>query len=185
MDKKIRIGISSCLLGNPVRYDGGHQHDPFISQTLGCFCEFVAVCPEAECGLGVPRETMRLVGDPEQPRLMTTQTGLDHTERMLTWAQQRLTELEGEELCGFIFKSKSPSSGMQRVKVYPLAGGAMKRVGVGLFARAFMDHFPLLPVEDEDRLHDVGLRENFIERIFAYQRWRSIKNEVLPASPPP
>lgn len=182
MDKKNRIGVSSCLLGNPVRYDGGHQHDPFISQTLGRFFEFVAVCPEAECGLGVPRETMRLVGDPEQPRLVTTKTCLDHTERMLTWAQQRLTELEGEELCGFIFKSESPSSGMQRVKVYPMVGGAMRRVGVGLFARAFMDYFSLLPVEDEDRLHDVGLRENFIERIFACQRWRSVKNDTPTAN---
>ena len=182
MDKKIRIGVSSCLLGNPVRYDGGHQHDPFISQTLGRFFEFVVVCPEAECGLGVPRETMRLVGDPQKPRLVTTKTCQDHTERMSAWAQQRVTELKGEELCGFIFKSKSPSSGMQRVKVYPLASGAPKRVGVGLFARVFMEHFSLLPVEDEDRLHDVGLRENFIERIFACQRWRSIKNDTPTAN---
>ena len=176
MATAIRIGISSCLLGNQVRYDGGHQLDPFLTDTLGRFFEFVPVCPEAECGLGAPRETMRLVGDPEHPRLLTTRTGIDHTERMLAWSRAKVAELAGEGLHGFIFKAKSPSSGMERVKVYPLAsGGLPKRVGVGLFARVFMEHFPLLPVEDEGRLHDLGLRENFIERIFALKRWRTAK----------
>ncbi len=182
MDKKIRIGVSSCLLGNPVRYDGGHQYDPFISETLGHFFEFVPVCPEAECGLGVPRETMRLVGDPQKPRLLTTETNLDHTDRMLSWARQRLKELEEERIYGFIFKSKSPSSGMERVKVYPRQGGAPKMVGVGLFARAFMEAFPILPVEDEGRLQDIGLRENFIERLFVCWRWSIVKNDAMTAN---
>jgi uncharacterized protein YbgA (DUF1722 family)/uncharacterized protein YbbK (DUF523 family) len=176
MTTPIRIGISSCLLGNQVRYDGGHQLDPFITGTLGRFFEFVPVCPEADCGLGVPRETMRLEGDPATPRLMTTRTHIDHSERMLSWSRGKVAELEALGLLGFIFKAKSPSSGMERVKVYPATPGALpKRVGVGLFARVFMEHFPLLPVEDEGRLHDLALRENFIERIFALCRWRATK----------
>ena len=163
--QKIRLGISACLLGEPVRFDGGHQWDRFITDTLGKYVEFVPVCPEAECGLGVPREAMRLVGDPEAPRLMTVRTKVDHTDRMVTWARKRVGELEQEDLCGFIFKSKSPSSGMERVKVYPRpAQGAPATRGVGMFARIFMEHFPLLPVEEEGRLHDPVLRENFIER---------------------
>ncbi len=176
MDEKIRIGVSSCLLGNSVRYDGGHQHDPYITGTLGRYFEFVPVCPEVECGLPVPREAMRLQGDPNSPRLVTFRTGIDHTDRLLAWARRRVAELEGEDLHGFIFKSKSPSSGMERVKVY-IGDGQPSRVGVGLFAREFMRRFPLLPVEDEGRLHDVGLRENFIERLFASGRWRRLKND--------
>jgi uncharacterized protein YbbK (DUF523 family) len=178
--QKIRLGISACLLGEPVRYDGGHQLDRFITDTLGRYVEFVPVCPEVECGLGVPREAMRLVGDPDAPRLVTVRTKVDLTARLLTWAQKRVRELEQENLCGFIFKSKSPSSGMERVKVYPEAAqGSPVPRGVGLFARLFMEHFPLLPVEDEGRLHDPVLRENFIERLFVLQRWR----ELLAARP--
>jgi uncharacterized protein YbgA (DUF1722 family)/uncharacterized protein YbbK (DUF523 family) len=180
---KIRLGVSACLLGQEVRFDGGHQWDRFITDTLGAYVEFVPVCPEVECGLGVPREAMRLVGDPTAPRLMTVRTKLDHTERMVSWAQNRVRELEREDLCGFIFKSKSPSSGMERVRVYPEQAPASSPVikGVGMFARIFMEHFPLLPVEDEGRLHDPGLRENFIERIFVFKRWR----ELLAAQPAP
>jgi uncharacterized protein YbgA (DUF1722 family)/uncharacterized protein YbbK (DUF523 family) len=178
--EKIRLGISACLLGQEVRFDGGHQLDRFITDTLGRYVEFVPVCPEVECGLGVPREAMRLVGEPSAPRLMTVRTKIDHTERMLKWAENRVRELAQENLCGFIFKSKSPSSGMERVRVYnEPAQGAPVTKGVGLFARIFMEHFPLLPVEDEGRLHDPVLRENFIERIFVFQRWR----ELLAASP--
>jgi len=178
--EKIRLGISACLLGEPVRFDGGHQWDRFITDTLGQYVEFVPVCPEVECGLGVPREAMRLVGDPEAPRLMTVRTKVDLTERLVTWARKRVEELEQENLRGFIFKSKSPSSGMERVRVYnePSQGSPVTR-GVGMFARIFMEHFPLLPVEEEGRLHDPVLRENFIERIFVLQRWR----EFLAAKP--
>jgi uncharacterized protein YbgA (DUF1722 family)/uncharacterized protein YbbK (DUF523 family) len=173
--KKIRLGISACLLGEPVRFDGSHQWDRFITDTLGNYVEFVPVCPEAECGLGVPREAMRLVGNPEAPRLVTVRTKVDLTDRMLAWARKRVGELEQEGLCGFIFKSKSPSSGMERVRVYPEAGqGSPVTRGVGMFARIFMEHFPLLPVEEEGRLHDPVLRENFIERLFVLQRWREL-----------
>ena len=173
MEDKIRLGISTCLLGENVRYDGGHKRDRFIIDTLGEFVEFVPVCPEVECGLPVPRESMHLVGDPESPRLVTTRTKIDHTERMVNWARKRLGELEKENLCGFIFKSNSPSSGMERVKVYKEHGMAQK-TGIGMFARVFMDHFPLIPVEEDGRLHDIKLRENFIERIFALKRWREL-----------
>ncbi|MGQ9689611.1 MAG: YbgA family protein [Desulfobaccales bacterium] len=176
MSDKIRLGISTCLLGQPVRYDGGHKWDRFITDTLGKYVEFVPVCPEVECGLGVPREAMRLVGDPERPRLVTVRSGIDHTERMLAWARRRVKELETEDLCGFIFKSDSPSSGMERVKVYGPSGSPSK-TGVGLFARTFMEHFPLLPVEEEGRLHDPKLRENFIEAIFTLKRWREVPAE--------
>ena len=168
---KIRLGISACLLGEKVRFDGGHKLDRFITETLGKFVEFVPVCPEVECGLGIPREAMHLVAAPEGPRLVTVRTQVDYTELMLAWARKRVVELEQEDLCGFIFKSDSPSSGMERVKIYSGKGGPAK-TGVGMFAREFMQHFPLLPVEEEGRLHDPGLRENFLERLFSLKRWR-------------
>ena len=116
MEEQLRIGLSTCLLGENVRFDGGHKRDRFVTDTLGQFLEFVPVCPEMECGLGVPRESMRLVGKPESPRLVTNRTKIDHTERMITWARKRVQELGKEDLCGFIFKSRSPSSGMERVR---------------------------------------------------------------------
>lgn len=166
-----RIGISACLLGESVRYDGQHKLDVFLRDTLGKYVEFVPVCPEVECGLSVPREAMRLVGDPASPRLVTIHTGVDHTDRMLAWAERRVRQLESERLCGFIFKSRSPSSGLERVKVYDGSGG-MTKTGVGLFARAFTAHFPRLPVEEEGRLHDPELCEHFIERFFTLFRFR-------------
>ena len=133
--------------------------------------DYVPVCPEVEAGFGIPRETFRLVGDPERPRLVTFKSKVDHTDRMLAWAKKRLRALEKEDLCGFIFKSDSPSSGMIRVKVYNEKGMPHK-VGVGIFARAFMEHFPLIPVEDDGRLNDPMIRENFILQIFTMKRWR-------------
>jgi uncharacterized protein YbgA (DUF1722 family)/uncharacterized protein YbbK (DUF523 family) len=167
----IRLGISTCLLGENVRYNGGHSLDRFLRDTLGKYVEYVPVCPEVECGFGIPRETLRLVGDPKHPRLMTTHTGVDHTDRMESWARMRVVELENKNLCGFIFKSDSPSSGMERVKVYD-EKGVPRKVGVGVFARIFMERFPLIPVEEDGRLHDPILRENFIDRIFTYRRYR-------------
>jgi uncharacterized protein YbgA (DUF1722 family)/uncharacterized protein YbbK (DUF523 family) len=171
MSEKIRLGVSTCLLGESVRFDGGHKWDRFITDTLGQYVEYVPVCPEVECGLGIPREAMRLVGDSHSPRLITVRTKVDHTDQMVKWGRQRVAELEKENLCGFIFKSKSPSSGMQRVKVYK-ENGIPANDGVGIFAGTFMEHFPLTPVEEEGRLHDPKLRENFIESIFAFKRWR-------------
>jgi uncharacterized protein YbgA (DUF1722 family)/uncharacterized protein YbbK (DUF523 family) len=176
MPAKIKVGISTCLLGEPVRYDGGHKLDRFIRDTLGLFFDFLPVCPEEEVGLGTPREAMRLVGDIDRPRLVTNKTGIDHTERMLEFSRRRAGELESEELCGFIFKSKSPSSGMERVKVYNNRGMPVKK-GVGLWARTFMEHFPNLPVEEEGRLHDLPLRENFIQRVFIHRDWRDLLDQ--------
>jgi len=176
--EKIRIGISSCLLGNKVRFDGQHKYDPFIVETLGGFMDFTPVCPEVECGLSIPRDAMRLVGDPESPRLVTIKSGIDQTGKMQAWAEGRLKLLEQDDLCGFIFKSRSPSSGMERVKVYQPKGGTPVKNGVGIFARMFMEHFPEIPVEEEGRLYDPVLRENFIERIFVYHRWKEmLKND--------
>jgi len=164
MTDTVRIGISACLLGENVRYDGGHKLDRFLRDTLGAFVEYVPVCPEVECGLPVPREAMRLVGDPGDPRLVTIGTNVDHTGRMRTWADARLGELDSAGLRGFIFKSGSPSCGMKRVEVYA-GDGAPVTKGVGIWARLFMERFPLLPVEEGGSLHDPGMRERFIERV--------------------
>jgi uncharacterized protein YbgA (DUF1722 family)/uncharacterized protein YbbK (DUF523 family) len=166
-----RLGISTCLLGEKVRYDGTAKRDPFLTDTFGRFVEWVPVCPEVECGLPVPREAMHLAGDPESPRLVTIRTGIDHTGRMKRWAGRRLRELAREDLAGYVFKARSPSSGMERVRVYD-ESDRPSGVGVGLWAREFMERFPLLPAEDEGRLHDPAIRENFIERVFALRRYR-------------
>ncbi len=169
----IRVGISACLLGQEVRFDGGHKRDRYITDTLGKFFEWVPVCPEVEMGLGTPRETLRLVGDPEAPRLVFAKKGEDQTELMRAWATSRLDRLAKANLSGYILKNDSPSCGMERVRVYRPSGIPSKH-GVGIFARALMARFPLLPVEEEGRLHDLPLRENFVERIFCYRRWRDL-----------
>ena len=168
--KVIKVGVSSCLLGEKVRYDGGHKHDHYITDTLGRFFNFVPVCPEVGCGLPIPREAMRLEGNPETPRLLTNKSRIDLTEQMLEFCRRVVEELEIEDLCGFIFKKDSPSSGLFRVKVYN--NGVPAKTGRGLFADAVVRHFPLLPVEEEGRLYDMNIRENFIERIFAFRRWK-------------
>ena len=171
-EDKIRLGISACLLGEKVRFDGGHKRDSFLTETLGRYVDYVPVCPEVEIGLPTPRDTLRLTGTVDDQRLVFSKSGEDITDKMTTWAKQRLATLEQEELSGFIFKSKSPSSGMERVKLYD-RNGIPNKSGVGLFAREFMQHFPLLPVEEDGRLHDPKLRENFIETIFTLIRWRA------------
>jgi uncharacterized protein YbgA (DUF1722 family)/uncharacterized protein YbbK (DUF523 family) len=169
----IKLGVSSCLLGEKTRYDGGHKWDGFITGTWGPHLGFIPVCPEVECGFGVPREPMRLEGDPQAPRLLTVKTRQERTEPILRWTEKRLADLEAEDLWGFIFKGGSPSCGPVRVNVYNPQGRPRKQ-GVGLFARSFMARFPLLPVEDEGRLHDPQLRENFIERLFTQRRWQDM-----------
>src|SRR4030042_2756788 len=131
--EKIKLGISACLLGENVRYDGGHKLDRFLSDSLGQYVEYVPLCPEVECGLPIPRESMHLEGDPDSPRLVTICTKRDMTDRMVKWARKRVVELEKEDLCGFIFKNNSPSSGMERVRVYNEKGFLIKK-GVGMFA---------------------------------------------------
>lgn len=168
---RMKLGISSCLLGEKVRYDGTHQRDTYIVETLGKYIDWVPVCPEVEYGLPVPREAMRLRGTPGSARLVTRKTGVDHTEGMQKWAEQKLGELEREPLSGFIFKARSPSSGLYGVKVYGPSGSVSKS-GMGIFGGAFVKRFPLIPVEDDGRLHDPALRENFIERVFVFARWR-------------
>jgi len=171
-----RVGVSSCLLGEEVRYDGGHRLDRYVRDTLGAHFDLVPVCPEFELGLGVPREAMRLVGDPGDPRLMTIKTRIDLTQRMKTWCSRRVEQLATESLCGFVFKSRSPSSGMERVDVYNEAG-IPEKIGSGLFARALMDRLPNLPVEEEGRLDDPRLRETFIVRVCTAHRWRIHRQE--------
>ncbi|MFP4452658.1 MAG: YbgA family protein [Desulfobacterales bacterium] len=177
MEDRIKLGISTCLLGQNVRYNGGHKLDPFLRDTLGQYVDYVPVCPEMEAGFGVPREAMRLVGDVDNPRLIKIRSQTDHTQQMIQWAKKRVKELEKEDLCGYIFKKDSPSSGLMRVKVYNEKGVPQKK-GVGLFAREFVNHFPLIPVEEEGRLHDPRLRENFIEQIFAFKRWRDTVSKI-------
>jgi uncharacterized protein YbgA (DUF1722 family)/uncharacterized protein YbbK (DUF523 family) len=176
-DCVIRLGISRCLLGENVRYDGGHKLDRFLVDTLGKYVEWVPVCPEVEIGLPIPRESLRLVGHPEAPRLIAPKSGQDYTERMQTWARERLEGLAELRIYGFVFKRASPSSGLYRVKVYT-ESGMPSRNGTGIFPREVMNRFPLLPLEEEGRLHDMHLRENFMDRVFAYYRWMHLLEET-------
>jgi uncharacterized protein YbgA (DUF1722 family)/uncharacterized protein YbbK (DUF523 family) len=170
----LRIGISSCLLGDEVRFDGGHKRDLFLTTTLGPYVEWIRVCPEVEVGMGVPRETLRLVNVGGDTRMITTRTSIDHTDSMRAYAARRTKELESEELRGYVLKKDSPSCGMERVKVYDAKGSAPARSGVGLYAAALKARFPALPIEEEGRLQDPVLRENFVERVFAYDRLRAL-----------
>lgn len=179
--EKIPVGISSCLLGQKVRFDGGHKFDHFLAITLGEFFEYHAVCPEVECGLPVPREAMRLVLVDSSIKLMGIKSSIDFTSKMKEWAIKKLKKLEEMELCGFVFKSKSPSSGMERVKLYSEKGTLINKSASGIFAQMFMEKFPFVPVEDEGRLHDPIIRENFIERVFACNRWRLLLKSKLSA----
>ncbi|MFH1075433.1 MAG: DUF523 domain-containing protein [Pseudomonadota bacterium] len=175
---KARLGISECLLGRNVRYDGGHRLDRFLVDMLGQYVQYVPVCPEKECGFGVPREAMRLLGDPNAPCLVTINTNINHTDRMRKWVAWQVRELESKGLCGFVFKSRSPSCGMEGVTVYD-RDGASSSQGVGLFAKAFMEHFPLLPVEEDERLHDPLFREDFFARIFCHHPLRALSRLPL------
>ncbi|OGQ91831.1 MAG: hypothetical protein A2289_11670 [Deltaproteobacteria bacterium RIFOXYA12_FULL_58_15] len=174
----IPIGISACVLGQEVRYNGGHKLDRFIRDTLGTYVRFVPVCPEVEIGLGIPRETLRLVRGDENNgavRLVAPKSNTDHTVRLESYARKRTKELAKEDLCGYILQKGSPSCGMERVRIYDAKPGvAPARNGRGLYARELIERFPNLPVEEDGRLNDAGLRENFVERIFAYRRVRTL-----------
>jgi uncharacterized protein YbgA (DUF1722 family)/uncharacterized protein YbbK (DUF523 family) len=172
-DDPIRIGISSCLLGRQVRYDGGHKRDRFLTDVLGPYVEWVPVCPEVEMGMGIPREPIRLVRVEGQTRLLAERSGTDHTDAMRAWAHRRLRQLERLDLCGYVLTKASPSCGMERVRGYG-KGEVPSHNGRGMFAEELMRRFTSLPIEEEGRLNDPGLRENFLERVFAYRRLRSL-----------
>jgi uncharacterized protein YbgA (DUF1722 family)/uncharacterized protein YbbK (DUF523 family) len=171
MHEKIKLGISSCLLGEKVRYDGGHKLDPFLRDTVGRYVEWVRVCPEVESGLPVPREAMHLMGDPDSPRLVTIDSGIDHTNRVLRWTKRNISAPERTGLCGYVFKTRSPSCGLSGVKLYA-PHGTLLGTGPGIFARMFVKRFPLLPVVEEGSLYNQAVRENFIERVFVFKRWQ-------------
>jgi uncharacterized protein YbbK (DUF523 family)/uncharacterized protein YbgA (DUF1722 family) len=172
-DAAIRIGVSACLLGQKVRWDGGHKRDRFLTDTLGRFVEWVPVCPELEVGMGVPRPTLRLARLGGKLRLLEDGSDRDHTRAMRAWTKQRVVALRKLDLCGYVLKRGSPSCGMERVKIH--AGGRRPvRKGRGVFAAGLIDSLPCLPVEEEGRLDDPALRENFVERLFAYRRLRDL-----------
>ncbi len=167
---RVRVGVSACLLGQAVRYDGGHKRQPRLTAVLGALFELVPVCPELEVGMGVPREPLRLVGAAAAPRLVGTASGEDWTGRMGRYAERRVASLLAAGLSGFVLKRRSPSCGTRGVKLYPRGWGRPARRGVGLFARALAARAPLLPVEDVARLGDARARERFVVRVFAYHR---------------
>lgn len=170
---KIKIGVSSCLVGVKVRFDGNHRQDRYLTDVLDPYVDWVRVCPEVEVGMGVPRESVHLSGSPDAPRMLGNQTGKDWTEPMNRFVQKRVRELAAENLCGFILKRASPSCGIEGVPIR-----SEKKIpigkGPGLFAQALMREHPLLPVEDEGRLNDAKIRDNFITRIFAYHRLKNL-----------
>ena len=170
------VGVSACLLGQQVRFDGGHKRDLFLTDLFGKFIDWVAICPEVEVGMGVPRASVRLVGTLTHPRMIAEKSGKDWTEAMHRFAAKRVRDIAEKQLSGYVFKKNSPSCGVERIKVYN-AKGMAERHGRGLFAAAIMKQWPLLPVEEEGRLNDVKLRENFIERVFAYHRWLQATSE--------
>ncbi len=172
-DDPIRIGISTCLLGQKVRFDAGHKRDRYITDILGQFFQFVPVCPELEVGMGVPRESVRLEGSPDHPRMVGNKTGADWTDRMDAYSRKRVAARDLQHLSGYILKKDSPSCGMERVKVYGDSGMPQKS-GRGLFAMHLLRRFPLLPIEEEGRLNDTAIRENFIERVFAYHSLQNL-----------
>lgn len=167
--ERVRIGVSSCLLGERVRYDGGHKRDAFLVDVFGRHVEWVPVCPEMEMGLGTPRDFLRLVDGGGEIRMIAPTTGTDQTPSMNGFIRKRIPELRREGLAGFIFKRSSPSCGLERVRIYKNDHPAA--VGQGMFAAGLTRAFPHLPVEEEGRLNDARLRENFVTRVFAYQRW--------------
>lgn len=167
----VRIGVSTCLLGEKVRFDGGHKRDPFLNDAFAHFVDWVPVCPEVEAGFGTPREAMRLVRVDDAVRLITVRTKVDVTAPLLRAVESRTAKLVSMDLDGYVLKKDSPSCGLYRVKVYGDSGHA-DRGGRGLFAQALAEALPLLPLEEEGRLGDPRLRENFIERVFAYRRLR-------------
>ncbi|MZH14663.1 MAG: DUF1722 domain-containing protein [Nitrospinae bacterium] len=174
MDYKIKIGVSSCLIGEKVRWNGDHKQNHYVQEVLANYFDYVSVCPEMEVGMGVPRETVALYGDLENFRMVGKKTQTDWTKPMQRYTKGRIKSLAHEELCGFIFKSKSPSCGLGRVPVYSEFESQKVRHGAGMFAAEFIKNFPLVPTEDEGRLNNPKFRENFIVKVFSYYRLQNL-----------
>ena len=177
MKDKIKIGVSSCLVGEKVRWNGDHKQDRYVREVLSKYFEYIPVCPEVEVGMGVPRETVALYGDPEKPSMISKKTQTDWTKPMGKYIKSRINTLSADDLCGYIFKSKSPSCGMSRVPLYSEFGSHKVKHGPGMFANAFINSFPLVPTEDEGRLNDPRIRENFIVRVFSFKRFNLLLNQ--------
>ena len=173
-EEPIRLGVSTCLLGENVRFDGGHARARFVTDVLAKWVEFVPVCPEVEIGMGIPRPSIRLADRDGEQRLIAPATGEDFTDRMNEHAGRRIGELEDLGLDGYVLKKGSPSCGMERIKTYRMNGMPASRNQSGLFARQLIERWPALPLEEEGRLNDPVLRENFIERVFCRNRWRTL-----------
>jgi uncharacterized protein YbbK (DUF523 family) len=173
-NEKIKVGVSSCLIGEKVRWNGEHTKNIFVAEMLGRFFEWVPICPEVEVGMGIPRETVGLYGLPDNPKMLGKKSGTDWTTRMVRYSKHRIREPDAAGLCGYIFKSKSPSCGLARIPVYEKPGSESVRRGQGLFADAFLKHNPLVPVEEEGRLNDMKIRENFIVRVFSFYRLQGL-----------
>ena len=174
---KIWVGISSCLLGEKVRWNGDHKQNWYAREILGKFFEYVPVCPEVEVGMGVPRETVHLKGEKDSPKMVGTKTGTDWTQKMKRFSVGKVRELSSKNLSGFIFKKGSPSCGIERVSLYTESGNKANSMAQGLFAGTFMKKFPLVPVEEEGRLNDFKIRENFIVRVFGFHRLQNLFRE--------
>ena len=177
MQAIIKIGVSSCLLGEKVRWNGDHKQDRYVREILGNYFEYVPVCPEMEVGMGVPRETVALYGTLEEPKMISKKSKIDWTERMNRYLKDRINQLTRDELSGYIFKSKSPSCGIARVPVFSETDRSKARHGAGMFSNAFIKKFPLVPIEDEGRLNDAKIRESFIVRVFCFNRLQKLFNK--------
>jgi len=175
--RSIRLGVSAYLLGAPVRFAGGHKRKRYVIEDLGAHFRFVPFCPEVAIGLGTPRPAIRLTGDVQAPRAVDSRdSGLDVTEVLRAYSEQTARRLHG--LSGFIFKKDSPSCGMERVRVYN-DQGMPRHDGQGVFARAVQEANPLLPIEEEGRLNNPALRENFINRVFVFARWQALQRQGI------
>lgn len=175
---RIRLGISRCLLGDAVRYDGGHKHDRYLAEVLCRVIEWVPVCPEVEAGLGTPREPMQLVGTVRRTKLLTLTTRQDKTILLKSFSHRRISELTSLNLSGYVFKARSPSCGVEQVPLYDRYGNVAPR-GTGLFAQRFRSVFPLIPVTDEGQLTDPISRQYFLEQVFGYSRWQALTCSLM------
>lgn len=175
--QRIQIGISACLLGEKVRFDGGHKNSSYCNQEIKDFFDYVPICPEMAIGLGAPRKSIRLVRDGETILVQSGDGSLDVTDRLNAYSESKVQELDF--LGGYLLCAKSPTCGMERVTEYKIGTNNGTKSGIGVFARKLMERYPLLPVEEEGRLHDMVLRENFFTRVYAYHDWHQMKHEGL------